>query len=87
MEPCVVSIFEEAEKYFRTKIVDQSASIIDSKEVVSNLLKNCTVLANFTKVRNSCNQQIGKELGAQASARPPHFVYSGSYIQLCETKA
>lgn len=61
MEPYAVGIFEQAEKLFRLK-VDQSAFKIDSKDIVSTLLKNCIVLANFSKIRNSCTQEIEKEL-------------------------
>lgn len=62
MEHFVVQIFEEAERYFRKNVIDQSTSKIDGKQIVSDLLKNCFILCCFSTLRNKCSVKITKEL-------------------------
>ena len=56
----VVCIFEVAEKHFITEIVDRSSKNIDSKGIVSTLMKNCVVLSSFTKIRNMSSEKMSK---------------------------
>ena len=62
VKPEVGCIFEVAEKHFRTEIVDRSSKNIDSKGIVSTLMKNCVVLSNFTKSRNMSSEKTSKEI-------------------------
>jgi hypothetical protein len=62
MEPFVVQIFEEAERYFRKNVIDQSTTKIDGKEIVSALLTNSYILSCFSILRNKCSEKISKEL-------------------------
>ena len=57
----VINIFIMAESTFKS-IVSKSINKIDSKEMVSSLLENTSVLADFATTRNQPDQVIKKEV-------------------------
>lgn len=62
VNPAAVSIFEEAELYFRKNVVDKSATCIDGKKIVNDLMKECMILAYFSNLRRNCPTEMEKEL-------------------------
>ena len=57
----VINIFIMAESTFKS-MVSKSINKIDSKEMVSSLLENTSVLADFATTRNQADQVIKKEV-------------------------
>ena len=57
----VINIFIMAESTFKS-MLSKSINKIDSKEMVSSLLENTSVLADFVTTRNQADQVIKKEV-------------------------
>ena len=57
MENFVVSLFEEAKRFFRVNVVNQSEKSIDCVLLVDSLMKNCVVLSHFSSLR-SCMKEV-----------------------------
>ena len=57
----VVDIFTEAEACFR-EYVKTSTKKINAQFIVLSLMKNCSVLTNLKKLRNSASDNIKKEV-------------------------
>ena len=57
----VINIFITAESTFKS-MVSKSINKIDSKEMVSSLLENTSVLADFATTLNQADQVIKKEV-------------------------
>ena len=59
--PQVVEIFATVEKHFResTKIIGRN---IDSKTMVSTLIKNSYILSNYTTIRDLSTEKVSKEV-------------------------
>ena len=62
MENFVVSLFEEAERFFRVNVVNQSEKSIDCVLLVDGLMKNCVVLSHFSSLRSCSQIQVEKEI-------------------------
>lgn len=59
--PEVYEIFSLVEQHFRKSTFTISKNI-DSKKMVSELLKNASVLCNYNKLRNKTNEKVSKEV-------------------------
>ena len=62
MENFVVALFEEAERFFRLNVVNQSEKSIDGSSLVSDLMKNCVILSHFSSLRSCSQIQVEKEI-------------------------
>ena len=62
MDKSVIGIFEECEEYFRINVVDKDATTnIDANSMVDDLLKNTSILASMSTLRNKCSQVVDEE--------------------------
>ena len=57
----VVAIFMVAESLFKLSVT-KNHNKVDSKEMVASLMKDSSVLCNFTKVSNLCSEPTKKEI-------------------------
>ena len=55
MERFVVLMFQEVEKHFRIKVIEQSTFKIDSKEIIHSLMQDCYILSLWSSLSNKCN--------------------------------
>ena len=60
----VISIFTSAESLFHSFVI-KNYNKIDSKEMVSCLMKDCGVLSNFSKIRNLATDSESKEVSVK----------------------
>ena len=78
----VINIFIMAESTFKS-MVSKSINKIDSKEMVSSLLENTSVLADFATTQNQADQVIKKEV-AMNLFEDILSLYTYKNILLCE---
>ena len=54
-------IFLSVELLFRS-VSEESDRLIDSKAMVFQLVQDCGILSNFTKIRNQSSEKVSKEI-------------------------
>lgn len=63
MSPCIVSIFEDVESYYREHVIlVNSTTRIDANHIIENLLKHPHILSLWSLLRNKCSLHVEKEL-------------------------
>ena len=63
MSPCVVSIFEDVESYYRDHAISvNSTTKIDAQALVEGLMKHVHILSPWSILRQKCSMHVEKEL-------------------------
>ena len=76
MDKCVIGIFEECEEYFRINVVDKDATTnIDANSMVDDLLKNTSILASMSTLRNKCSQVVMKNRPSICYKIFSHYIF------------